>query len=116
MNENEVGKPAQVIWRYPEVLEKLSQDRPFLEIAEFAGGLSVELYKPVGEDTQTPHTRDELYIVAAGNGTFAIEGDEFPFAEGDVIFVPAQAEHRFTSFSDNFSTWVIFFGPDKTAP
>ncbi|MDJ0916232.1 MAG: cupin domain-containing protein [Woeseiaceae bacterium] len=113
MNENKVGKPAQTIWRYPEILEQLSEDRPFLEIAEFSDNLSVELYKPVGEDTQMPHTRDELYIVASGSGLFTLEKDEFPFAKGDVIFVPAQAEHRFSSFSDDFSTWVIFFGPEK---
>ncbi len=116
MNEEDVGKPTQSIWRFPAVLERLSQDRKFLEIAEFAGDVSVELYKPVGEDTQTPHTKDELYIIASGNGQFTLGADEFPFAEGDVIFVPAHAEHRFSSFSDDFSTWVIFFGPEKAAP
>jgi uncharacterized RmlC-like cupin family protein len=29
---------------------------------------------------------------------------------GDVLFVPAQVPHCFESFSDDFQTWVIFFG------
>ena len=116
MNAKVSAQPAQSIWRFPAVLEQLSRDQAFIEVAEFSGDVSVELYKPVGEDRQTPHTRDELYIVATGSGLFTLEDEEFPFAEGDVIFVPAHAEHRFSSFSEDFSTWVIFFGPEKPTP
>ncbi len=116
LNSSEDGRPTRSIWRFPEILERLTQDRTFLEIGEFQDNVSVELYKPVGEDKQTPHTQDELYIVATGSGRFTLENEEFPFAEGDVIFVPAHAGHRFSSFSDDFSTWVIFFGPVKPAP
>jgi len=28
-----------------------------------------------------------------------------------VLFVPARVEHRFEEFSDDFATWVIFWGP-----
>ena len=28
-----------------------------------------------------------------------------------LIFVPAGIEHRFENFTDDFSTWVIFYGP-----
>src|SRR5438067_13906662 len=34
------------------------------------GTFTVEIYAPKGTDLQQPHTRDELYIVAAGSGTF----------------------------------------------
>lgn len=30
---------------------------------------------------------------------------------GDVLFAPAGIEHRFENFSDDFVTWVIFYGP-----
>ena len=33
------------------------------------GTLSVELYAPRGDDPQTPHTRDEVYVVVAGAGS-----------------------------------------------
>src|SRR3712207_7720931 len=56
--------------------------------------------------SQTPHTRDELYVVAQGHGTF-INGDkEHPFSAGVVLFVPAGVEHRFEDFTDDFGSWA----------
>ncbi len=76
------------------------------------GTMVVKYYAPRGTDEQTPHTRDELYVVARGTGTF-INGDkEHPFGAGDVLFVPAGVEHRFADFTDDFGTGVIFYGPD----
>jgi mannose-6-phosphate isomerase-like protein (cupin superfamily) len=73
--------------------------------------MSVELFAPVGRDTQGPHSQDELYIVLRGSGTFSKAGELRPFEAGDVIFVEAGAEHRFETFTDDFATWVIFWGP-----
>jgi hypothetical protein len=33
------------------------------------------------------------------------------FGSGDMLFVPARMEHRFEDFSDDFATWVMFYGP-----
>jgi mannose-6-phosphate isomerase-like protein (cupin superfamily) len=75
------------------------------------GTLSVEFYKPHGEDNQKPHDRDEIYVVASGSGTF-YNGDKiWEFKAGDFLFVPAGVEHRFANFTDNFATWVFFYGP-----
>lgn len=84
------------------------------EFAEFFkhGSLVVELYKPDRIDRQTPHTRDEVYIIAAGTGRFYNEGTNIDFSPGDFIFVPAGAEHRFVDFTDDFTTWVLFYGPE----
>jgi mannose-6-phosphate isomerase-like protein (cupin superfamily) len=38
-------------------------------------------------------------------------GERRPFKPHDVIFVPAGMEHRFEGFSDDFQTWVVFWGP-----
>jgi mannose-6-phosphate isomerase-like protein (cupin superfamily) len=75
------------------------------------GTLSVELYAPQGEDRQTPHDQDELYVVISGHGEFLNSEERHPFQAGDLLFVPAGVEHRFLSFSDDFQTWVIFYGP-----
>lgn len=72
------------------------------------------LFAPRGEDTQTPHTQDEFYIVVCGHGQFLCGDKVVEFTAGDVLFVPAKVVHRFENFSDDFSTWVIFFGPRKT--
>jgi mannose-6-phosphate isomerase-like protein (cupin superfamily) len=70
----------------------------------------IGLYKPDGVDKQTPHARDELYIVAAGSGEFLCDGESRAFAPGDALFVPEGVEHRFVEFSADFSAWVVFFG------
>ncbi|MEP7267259.1 MAG: cupin domain-containing protein [Saprospiraceae bacterium] len=88
---------------------KLSQ-KPFLELFKH-GTLSIEIYKPDETDHQKPHDKDEVYIIISGNGKF-INGDEIvEFGAGDFLFVPAGVHHRFIEFSNDFSTWVIFYGP-----
>jgi mannose-6-phosphate isomerase-like protein (cupin superfamily) len=76
------------------------------------GTLQVKLYAPRGTDTQTPHGRDEIYVVARGYGWFVNEGRRHPFAPHDVLFARARAEHRFEDFSDDFLVWVFFYGPE----
>ncbi len=76
------------------------------------GTLEVEFYKPEYEDLQTPHTRDEVYVVVSGTGTFFNGDVRHPFVPGEVLFVPAGVEHRFVDFTDDFATWVFFFGPE----
>lgn len=77
------------------------------EIASF-GAANVEFYAPKGTDPQTPHDRDEIYLVARGRGVLVVERGRFPFAAGDLLFVPAHAVHHFVEFSDDFATWVLF--------
>lgn len=76
------------------------------------GSLEVEVYAPQGCDRQTPHTRDEVYIVISGTGFFRNGKDRHRFAPGDLLFVPAGVEHRFEEFTEDFATWVIFYGPE----
>ena len=76
------------------------------------GSLAVELYTPAGRDPQKPHTRDEVYFIARGNGFF-FDGDKrHAVAAGSFLFVPAGQEHRFENFSADFAVWVVFYGPD----
>ena len=78
-----------------------------------AGELEVELYEPQGVDRQKPHTRDELYVVARGEGMFFDGIERQSVSEGSFIFVPAGREHRFEDFSEGFAVWVVFYGPEK---
>jgi len=80
------------------------------------GTLLVKYYAPRGTDDQTPHTRDELYVVARGSGWFVNGDDRHPFGPGDVLFAPAGAVHRFETFSDDFGVWVMFYGPEGGEP
>ncbi len=95
-----------------EALAKLKDSRKeFLNLFSH-GTLSVEIYKPDQIDRQTPHNRDEVYVVVSGSGRFFNDGKETPFMAGDFLFVRAGAEHRFLDFTDDFSTWVFFYGPE----
>ena len=75
------------------------------------GSLRLLVYAPRGNDPQTPHQQDEVYIVVKGTGTFFDGKQRIPFEPNDILFVPAGAEHRFENFSDDFVAWVVFYGP-----
>lgn len=76
-------------------------------------GIEIGFYAPRGTDPQSPHDRDEVYVIQAGNGVFMLGDDEQPFETGDVLFVPAGIPHRFKDFGDDFEAWVVFM--PKTA-
>lgn len=73
--------------------------------------MELGFYKPDGVDPQQPHDQDEIYIVQCGSGTFVIGDERRPFSQGEALFVPAGAVHRFENFSDDFAAWVVFYGP-----
>lgn len=86
-------------------------DKPFLALFRH-GSLEIEVYQPDQIDPQKPHTRDEIYVVISGSGYFVNGNARDPFEPGEVLFVPAGTEHRFEQFTEDFSTWVFFYGPE----
>ena len=77
------------------------------------GTLEVEIYKPNKVDRQKPHTRDEVYVVLSGSGYFKEGETRRAFQAGEVLFVRAGVDHRFEEFTDDFVTWVFFYGPER---
>ena len=64
-------------------------------------------------DTTGPHFtyKPERLSMESGQGEF-VQGDtRHRFQAGDAFFVPAGQVHRFEHFSDDFVTWVVFWGP-----
>jgi mannose-6-phosphate isomerase-like protein (cupin superfamily) len=76
------------------------------------GTLQVEYYRPRSTDRQTPHARDEVYVVVSGSGWFVLGERRHRFEPGDLLFAAAGTEHRFEDFDADFATWVILYGPD----
>ena len=106
-----MSKGAAFGWR--DALARLPTPAGKRFVACFGHGtLALELYAPRGTDPQQPHTRDELYVVVAGRGTFVCEGERLAFDCGDALFAPAGAAHRFEDFSDDLAVWVMFYGPE----
>ena len=80
------------------------------------GMLTVEIYAPRGVDPQKPHTRDEVYVVMSGTGSFVNGPDRHEFGPGDVLFVPANVPHRFEDFTHDLTLWAIFCSPQNENP
>lgn len=111
MSDVPTGRTAHL--RPAEALARLPGARGERFVSVFAhGSLDVELYAPRGRDPQTPHARDELYVVVAGSGHFHDGTQRRAFSPGDCIFVAAGIEHRFEDFTDDLAVWVMFYGPE----
>jgi mannose-6-phosphate isomerase-like protein (cupin superfamily) len=95
------------------------------------GAMEVRWFQPNDGRQHTPHDRDELYFIVSGTATFHRGVESGPFEEnklallgeeqiavapGDVIFVPAGAEHFFDELSPGFAVWAIFYGPEGGEP
>ena len=94
-------------------MDRLPGPQDELSVSLFEhGSLVVKLYTPRGTDDQTPHSRDEIYVVARGGGEFVCDGARQPGALNDVFFAAAGVEHRFENFTDDFAVWVFFYGPE----
>jgi mannose-6-phosphate isomerase-like protein (cupin superfamily) len=95
--------PAAPTTTYPDGV-------PFVRM--MAGGtMSVEVFAPKGTDLQQPHAQDELYFIHSGTAQIIINEQRFDAAVGDAFFVASGVAHQFENFSDDFVTWVVFYGP-----
>ena len=72
--------------------------------------IELRYYSPRGNDAQVPHDRDELYFVIAGTGRFVRNGESVQFGPSDVLFAAAHEAHCFEAFTEEFATWVVFYG------
>lgn len=79
------------------------------EVVHQSAGLEIGVYVLVSPepDRQQPHEDDEVYVVLEGRGTLDVEGAKTELREGNAIFVPAGAEHRFSGY-EQLSVLVIF--------
>ena len=74
------------------------------------GTMTVGLYAPRGIDDQTPHTKDEIYVVMTGQATIVTPDGSAAVGPGAVIYVPAGEVHRFVEITDDL-TLLVVFGP-----
>lgn len=75
------------------------------------GSMVLKAFAPRSPDRQQPHGQDELYLVHSGTAQFVRAGKSESVQAGDALFVAAGIAHRFESFSEDFATWVVFYGP-----
>ena len=96
------------------VRRRLAAGNGGYEIVHSSPGLEVGVYVLVAPepDHQSAHDDDELYVVLEGSGELTVEGETTALHEGEAAFVPAGADHRFTSY-EGLSVLVIFARPHE---
>ena len=77
-----------------------------------AKSLSMGLYviSVGGNDSQSPHSEDEIYYVVSGRGKIQVKNENSSIQAGSIIFVAANDEHRFHSIEEELSL-IVFFAP-----
>ena len=107
---NEPGAlPAAVPFDITGVKERLAAATGGYEVVHRSPGLEIGVYVLVAPepDRQSPHEDDEVYVVLEGRGTLEVEGEKVDLREGQAVFVPAGAEHRFIGY-EQLSVLVLF--------
>ena len=79
------------------------------EIVHESPGLELGVYVLAAPepDRQQPHEDDEVYVVLEGTGTLEVEGERVDVREGQAVFVPAGADHRFVGY-EQLAVLVVF--------
>jgi mannose-6-phosphate isomerase-like protein (cupin superfamily) len=82
---------------------------PWLEFLRVPA-MSAGLYRlPAGgRDEQTPHREDEVYVVLEGRATLEVDGDRVAVGPHSIVFVPANADHRFVDIQEDLVSLVVF--------
>ena len=95
------------------VEQQAESDDPYLEFLDLPS-LSCGIYcLPAGtEDLQTPHAEDEVYYVMSGRGRLRVGGEERPVGPGSILYVAADAEHRFVEIEETL-TLLVFFAAEE---
>jgi mannose-6-phosphate isomerase-like protein (cupin superfamily) len=80
----------------------------FLRVPAMSAGVYV--LPKGGTDPQKPHREDEMYYVVRGRGRMQIGTEHAEVRTGSVIFVEAEAEHRFYDIVEEIEL-LVFFAP-----
>jgi mannose-6-phosphate isomerase-like protein (cupin superfamily) len=84
---------------------------PYFEFVR-TSDLSAGVYRlsAGAEDTQDPHTEDEIYYVVSGRAHFSAGDQNVPVSPGDILFVAANEQHRFSDIQQDLEL-LVFFAP-----
>ncbi len=84
--------------------------REFLRVPALSLGLFA--VGPGHDDTQEPHSTDEVYVVVAGSAVLVVDEERTRVRGGSVAYVPAGVTHRFVDVSEDLRVLVVFAPPE----
>ena len=104
--------PAVQFFSITEIDQERAQSgklyREFLRVPALSAGVYV--LAPGSSDPQKPHHEDEMYYVVRGHARMQIGAEHSELRPGSVIFVEAEAEHRFFDIEEELEV-LVFFSP-----
>ena len=91
--------------------QRAAKGKRYLEFVR-APAMSAGVYVlPAGAaDPQKPHREDEMYYVIRGRARMRVGSENAQVRAGSVIFVEAEAEHRFYDIEEGLEV-LVFFAP-----
>jgi mannose-6-phosphate isomerase-like protein (cupin superfamily) len=91
--------------------QRAQKGKPYLEFLRVpAMSAGVYVLPADGADPQKPHREDEMYYVVRGRARMQIGSENAEVRAGSVIFVEAEAEHRFYDIEEELEV-LVFFAP-----
>jgi mannose-6-phosphate isomerase-like protein (cupin superfamily) len=93
------------------LLERKTKGKLYLEFMRVpAMSAGVYVLPKGGTDPQKPHREDEMYYVVRGRARMKIGAEDQEVRAGSVIFVEAEADHRFYDIEEELEV-LVFFAP-----
>jgi mannose-6-phosphate isomerase-like protein (cupin superfamily) len=93
-----------------DLVKKLEKDGgyflDFLKVRDLEAGII--MLHPGEEDTQEPHSADELYYVIEGSGYMELGKNKRAVKKGSIVFVPARMHHRFYGNKEDLVVLYMF--------
>ena len=77
------------------------------------GEMEIRFAAKPSNGPQSPHPRDEFYVVARGTARYRVEDRISAVGPGDLLFATAHTPHGFEDTSEDFCVWVMFYGPQR---
>lgn len=106
----EAADPVSLAFALDTLKQKQEQEKrhyfKFIDVSTLSMGLYALSARAL--DTQSPHSEDEVYIIAEGKAVLDVEGEQFPATEGSIFFVKARAKHHFHDIEEDLKVLVLF--------
>ena len=110
MSDSQAQSSAETVYPLDSLVSAMDASGnswlPFITVPTLQTGL-YRLARD-SEDRQSPHDRDEVYVVLEGVARMQLGDSEYSVGPRDTIFVKAGAEHRFFAIEEDLLLLVFF--------